>query len=82
MVDRFEVVEEPTGTFAIFDTLKGMPATVGETILIGLEYHEVEAALAMARSALGPGNWSLPAADNACPNRPLGALLRDSRKRN
>lgn len=76
-MDRLEIIEEPTGTFAIFDTLNGVPATIGETILIGLGCHEVEAALAMAKNALGPGNWSLPAAD-----RPIGILLRASRKRN
>lgn len=81
-VDRFEAVEEPTGTFAIFDTLTGVPVTVGETTFIGLECHEVEAALAMARSALGPGNWLLPATGNSCVERPVEALLRASRRRN
>lgn len=42
-VERYEMVQEISGTWAIFDTLTGMPADHDSRILIGLRRGEAEA---------------------------------------
>lgn len=43
MNERFELVEEPTGTWAVFDTIVGVPASVEGRVLIGLSKEEAAA---------------------------------------
>jgi hypothetical protein len=58
-MERFEILEEPTGTFSIFDTFTELPATVEGGACIGLYRHEVPLALLAAIEAVQPGNFSL-----------------------
>jgi hypothetical protein len=37
---RFEIIKEPSGAWTVFDTLLGIPAQVGATILSGLTADE------------------------------------------
>ncbi|WP_027160892.1 hypothetical protein [Mesorhizobium sp. WSM1293] len=56
---RFEIVEEPTGTFSIFDTVTELPATAKGGVCIGLYRHEVPLALLAAVETVQPGHFSL-----------------------
>lgn len=47
-LDRFEILNEPTGTYSIFDRYTELPVTVQGRILIGLCRHEVPLALLRA----------------------------------
>lgn len=47
MHNRYEAVLEPTGLWSVFDDEEGIPAMIGERILIGLSEEEAEAALVM-----------------------------------
>ncbi|TPM30887.1 hypothetical protein [Mesorhizobium sp. B2-3-4] len=47
-MDRFEILNEPTGTYSIFDRFTELPVTVGGRTLIGLYRHEVPLALLAA----------------------------------
>jgi hypothetical protein len=47
-MDRYITVQEPTCTWAVFDTLDDVPAEVGGKVLVGLEK---AAASALAASA-------------------------------
>jgi hypothetical protein len=58
-MDRFEILEEPTGTFSIFDTLTELPVTVEGGACIGLYRHEVPLALLAAIGTVQPGDGSL-----------------------
>ena len=58
-VGRFEIVEEPTGTFSIFDTVTELPATAKGGVCIGLYRHEVPLALLAAVETVQPGHFSL-----------------------
>jgi hypothetical protein len=58
-MDRFEILEEPTGTFSIFDTLTELPVTVEGGACIGLYPHEVPLALLAAIGTVQPGDGSL-----------------------
>ncbi|WP_170136674.1 hypothetical protein [Mesorhizobium loti] len=58
-MERFEILEEPTGTFSIFDTFTELPATVEGGACIGLYRHEVPLALLAAIETVQPGNFSL-----------------------
>lgn len=58
-MERFEILEEPTGTFSIFDTLTELPVTVQGGACIGLYRHEVPLALLAAIGTVQPGNGSL-----------------------
>jgi hypothetical protein len=58
-MERFEILEEPIGTFSIFDTFTELPATVEGGVCIGLYRHEVPLALLAAIEAVQPGNFSL-----------------------
>lgn len=58
-MERFEILEEPTGTFSIFDTFTELPATVEGGACIGLYRHEVPLALLAAIEAVQHGNFSL-----------------------
>ena len=58
-MERFEILEEPTGTFSIFDTFTELPATVEGGACIGLYRHEVPLALLAAIATVQPGNFSL-----------------------
>jgi hypothetical protein len=39
---RFVAVQEPTGTWAVFDEILGIPAAIADRPLIGLEQDEAE----------------------------------------
>lgn len=52
MHKRYEAVLEPTGLWSIFDDEEGIPAMIGERILIGLSEEEAEAALVMLSQPL------------------------------
>lgn len=58
-MDHFEILNEPTGTYSIFDRSTELPATVGGRTLIGLSRHEVPLALLAAMEADG-NLWALP----------------------
>ncbi|QPC91723.1 hypothetical protein [Mesorhizobium sp. INR15] len=58
-MDRFEILEEPTGKFSIFDTLTGLPVTVEGQTFIGMYRHQVPLALLTVNDALRPANWSV-----------------------
>jgi hypothetical protein len=58
-MDRFEILEEPIGTFSIFDTLTELPVMVEGGACIGLYRHEVPLALLAAIGTVQPGNGSL-----------------------
>jgi len=45
---RFQLVEEPTGTWAVFDNLRGLPATKDGRFMIGMRKEDAEAAIAHA----------------------------------
>lgn len=47
-LNRFEILNEPTGTYSIFDRYTELPVTVQGRILIGLCRHEVPLALLRA----------------------------------
>jgi len=49
-MDRFIAVQEPTCTWAVFDTLGDVPAEIGSVVMIGLCERE---AMAIAASANG-----------------------------
>ncbi|KRB23260.1 MULTISPECIES: hypothetical protein [Mesorhizobium] len=59
-MDRFEILNEPTGTYSIFDRFTELPATVGGRTFIGLYRHEVPLALLAAMDAFRPGAGSMP----------------------
>lgn len=44
--DRFELIEEPTGTWAVFDNTTGVPASFQCRVLIGLSKEDAEACIA------------------------------------
>lgn len=44
--DRFELIEEPTGTWAVYDNTIGVPASIHCRVLIGLSKEDAEACLA------------------------------------
>ncbi|MER8410297.1 MULTISPECIES: hypothetical protein [unclassified Mesorhizobium] len=56
---RFEIVEEPTGTFSTFDTITELPAAVEGGACIGLYRHKVPLALLAAVETVQPGHFSL-----------------------
>ena len=58
-MERFEILDEPTGTFSIFDTFTELRATVEGGACIGLYRHEVPLALLAAIEAVQPGDFSL-----------------------
>jgi hypothetical protein len=58
-LDRFEILNEPTGTYSIFDRFTELPATVGGKTFIGLYRHEVPLALLAVMDAFRPGARSL-----------------------
>jgi len=58
-LDRFEILNEPTGTYSIFDRFTELPATAGGKTFIGLYRHEVPLALLAVMEAFRPGAGSL-----------------------
>ncbi|TIN67179.1 MAG: hypothetical protein E5Y30_28820 [Mesorhizobium sp.] len=66
---RFENLEEPTGTFPIFDAITELPARVEGGVCTGLYRQEVPQELLAAVETVQPGHFSpLPslAALNDC----------------
>lgn len=59
MHKRYEAVLEPTGLWSIFDDEEGIPAMIGERILIGLSEEEAEAALVMLSQPLQAAGRSI-----------------------
>jgi hypothetical protein len=57
-VRRLEILEEPTGTFSIFDAITGLPAMVEEGACTGLYRHEVPQELLAAVETVQPGDFS------------------------
>ena len=55
-MQRFETVMEPTGTFAIFDLLTGLPAEYNGRALIGLSRDEADAKVEKDLAAGAPPN--------------------------
>lgn len=51
MKQKYERVLEPTDTWAIFDTISGEPASLGERVLIGLSESESEELFATLNAA-------------------------------
>ncbi|WP_420959817.1 hypothetical protein [Brucella sp. IR073] len=47
MKPRYECILEPTDTWAIFDTVTGVPVIIGTKLMIGLSLEEAEETLAM-----------------------------------
>ncbi len=45
MHKRYEAVLEPTGLWSVFDDEEGIPAMIGDRILIGLSEEEAEEAV-------------------------------------
>ncbi|QPC92071.1 hypothetical protein [Mesorhizobium sp. INR15] len=62
-MQRYEVVEEPVGTWVVLDSLDGVPAERDDRVLIGLTWHEATYAAASLETAL----W------NDSPGRPSAA---------
>lgn len=58
-VGRFEILEEPTGTFSIFDTITELPVMVEGDACIGLYRHKVPPALPAAIETVQSGSFSL-----------------------
>ncbi|TIT64836.1 MAG: hypothetical protein E5W90_20835 [Mesorhizobium sp.] len=54
---RFEILNEPTGTYSIFDRSTELPVTVGGRAFIGLYRHEVPLALL---AAMEPDDSGMP----------------------
>ncbi|RWF51247.1 MAG: hypothetical protein EOS46_00925 [Mesorhizobium sp.] len=54
---RFEILNEPTGTYSIFDRSTELPVTVGGRPFIGLYRHEVPLALL---AAMEPDDSGMP----------------------
>ena len=50
-MDRFIAVQEPTCTWAVFDTLDDVPAEIGNVVMIGLCEREAMASAASANGA-------------------------------
>ncbi|PRD45730.1 hypothetical protein C5748_00780 [Phyllobacterium phragmitis] len=46
MKPRYERIFEPTDTWAIFDSVTGIPVIIGTKLMIGLTLEEAEEALA------------------------------------
>jgi hypothetical protein len=59
-LDRFEILNEPTGTYSMFDKSTELPATVGSRTFIGLYRHEVQLALLAIMETVRPEAGSLP----------------------
>jgi hypothetical protein len=55
---RFAAVQEPTGTWAVFDEILGIPAAKGDRPLIGLERDEAE--LLSANANREAARWMQP----------------------
>jgi hypothetical protein len=56
MNKRYEAVLEPTGLWSVFDDEEGIPAMIGDRILIGLSEDEAEKAvilLSQSQNATG-----------------------------
>lgn len=47
MHKRYEAVLEPTGLWSVFDDEEGIPAMIGDRILIGLSEEEAEEAVVL-----------------------------------
>ncbi|GGB07811.1 hypothetical protein GCM10011491_39810 [Brucella endophytica] len=46
MTPRYERILEPTDTWAIFDTVTGVPVIIGTKLMIGLSLEQAEETLA------------------------------------
>ena len=57
--DRFEILNEPTGTYSIFDSSAELPVTGQHKTLIGLSRHEVPLALLAVMEVVGKP-WAPP----------------------
>ncbi|MGX7873998.1 hypothetical protein ACVDG5_015675 [Mesorhizobium sp. ORM6] len=55
-MDRFEILNEPTGTYSIFDRSTELPVTEEGRIFIGLNRHEVPLALLAAIETVRSGD--------------------------
>ncbi|BCG71781.1 hypothetical protein MesoLj113a_29390 [Mesorhizobium sp. 113-1-2] len=58
-MNRFEISNEPTGTYSIFDTSTELPVAAQDKTLIGLSRHEVPLALLAVMEAVGKP-WAPP----------------------
>lgn len=58
-MDRFEILNEPTGTYSIFDKSTELPATADGATCTGLQRHEVPLALLAVMTSAGNG-WLPP----------------------
>ena len=56
---RFIAVQEPTCTWAVFDTVDDVPAEVCGVVLVGLERDEAMEFASSANSRPAPGTWRL-----------------------
>lgn len=59
-LDRFEILNEPTGTYSIFDKSTELPATADGTTCIGLQRHEVPLALLAIMTGFSGNGWLPP----------------------
>jgi hypothetical protein len=59
-LDRFEILNEPTGMYYIFDKSTELPATADGTTCIGLQRHEVPLALLAIMTSAADNGWLPP----------------------
>ena len=65
--DRFELIEEPTGTWAVFDNTTGVPASIQCRVLIGLSKEEAEACIAALSIDAGVAPSAATTSDEGSP---------------
>ncbi len=53
-MDRYIAVQEPTCTWAVFDTFDDVPAEFGGLVLVGLDREEAEGLAACANAQTAP----------------------------